>query len=69
MEEGKILKDMTFLMENYDNHYYNPEDLQGLLFECIFMARQKVRQIIMPQIPLEPMARRHLQQPIHALKQ
>ena len=27
MEEGKILKDMTFLMENYDNHYYNPEDL------------------------------------------
>ena len=35
MEEGKILKDMTFLMENYDNHYYNPEDLQGLLFECM----------------------------------
>ncbi len=35
MEEGKILQDMTFLMENYDNTYYNSEDLKGLLFECV----------------------------------
>ncbi len=35
MEEGKLLSDMTFLMENYGNTYYNAEDLKGLLFECI----------------------------------
>lgn len=35
MEYGEILADMTFLMENYDNEYYNKEDLRGLLFECV----------------------------------
>lgn len=35
MEYGKILYDMTFLMENYSNEYYNREDLRSLLFECI----------------------------------
>lgn len=35
MEYGDILQDMTFLMENYDNEYYNKEDLRSLLFECI----------------------------------
>ncbi len=35
MEFGKILKDMTFLMENYENEYYNKEDLRSLLFECV----------------------------------
>ncbi len=35
MEEGKILHDMTFLMENYRNDYYNQEDLKGLLFDCV----------------------------------
>lgn len=35
MEYGDILTDMTFLMENYDNEYYNKEDLRSLLFECI----------------------------------
>ena len=29
MEEGKLLWDMTFLMENYDNTYYNSEDFQS----------------------------------------
>ena len=33
MEDGQILTDMTFLMENYDNDYYNTEDMKGLLFE------------------------------------
>ena len=27
MEEGQILQDMTFLMENYQNDYYNMEDM------------------------------------------
>ena len=31
MEDGQILKDMTFLMENYKNEYYNKEDLKELL--------------------------------------
>ena len=35
MEYGEILKDMTFLTENYDNAFYNREDLRSLLFECV----------------------------------
>lgn len=35
MEQEQILQDMTFLMENYDNEYYNKEDLKSLLFECV----------------------------------
>lgn len=35
MENGQILDDMTFLMENYKNDYYNKEDLKGLLFDTI----------------------------------
>lgn len=35
MECGKILSDMTFLMENYSNEYYNREDLRSLFFECM----------------------------------
>lgn len=35
MDFGEILQDMTFLMDNCDNEYYNQEDLRGLLFECI----------------------------------
>ncbi len=34
-EYGDILQDMTFLMDNYNNEYYNQEDLRSLLFECI----------------------------------
>ena len=33
MEDGQILKDMAFLMDNYKNEYYNQEDLKELLFE------------------------------------
>ncbi len=32
MEYEELLLDMTFLMEHYDNEYYNQEDLKGLLF-------------------------------------
>ena len=35
MEEGQILNDMTFLMENYANDYYNMEDMKGLLFDLV----------------------------------
>lgn len=35
MEQEQILNDMTFLMENYNNEYYNQEDLKSLLFECV----------------------------------
>lgn len=31
----QILEDMTFLMDHYDNEYYNAEDLKGLLFEVV----------------------------------
>ena len=35
MDYGDLLKDMTFLMDNHGNDYYNREDLRSLLFECI----------------------------------
>ena len=35
MEEGQILQDMTFLMENYQNDYYNMEDMKGLLYDAV----------------------------------
>ena len=35
IEESQILYDMTFLMENYDNEYYNKDDLKGLLYDVI----------------------------------
>lgn len=35
MEEGQILNDMTFLMDNYANNYYNLEDMKGLLFDVV----------------------------------
>lgn len=35
IEKGKVLADMTFLMENYNNDYYNTEDMKGLLFEAV----------------------------------
>lgn len=35
IEESQILYDMTFLMENYDNEYYNKEDLKSLLYDVI----------------------------------
>ena len=35
MEQGEILRDMTFLMENCENEYYNKEDLISLLYDCI----------------------------------
>ncbi len=35
MDYGELLKDMTFLMENHGNEYYNKEDLRSLLFECV----------------------------------
>ena len=34
LEHEQILNDMTFLMENYNNEYYNEEDLKSLLFAC-----------------------------------
>ena len=35
MEDGHILQDMAFLIENYKSDYYNQEDLKGLLYECV----------------------------------
>ncbi len=34
-EYGKLLEDMTFLLENCENEYYNKEDLIQLLYECL----------------------------------
>ena len=31
MEDGELLQDMTFLMENYNNEYYNEDDMMSLL--------------------------------------
>ena len=34
-EEGKLLSDMSFLMDHYDDEYYNLEDRSGLFYSCI----------------------------------
>lgn len=34
-ENGKLFYDFTWLMENYNNEYYNKEDIEALLFECL----------------------------------
>ena len=34
-EHGKLLEDMTFLLENCENEYYNKEDLIKLIYECL----------------------------------
>ena len=35
MEHGELLKDVSFLMENCENDYYNKDDLVSLLFDCL----------------------------------
>ncbi len=35
MEYEELLSDMTFLMEHYNDAYYNQEDLKGLFFSCM----------------------------------
>jgi hypothetical protein len=34
-EDGELFYDMAWLMSNYDNEYYNVEDMQALFYECI----------------------------------
>ncbi len=34
-EDGQLLYDMAFLMEHYQDTYYNAEDLRSLLYDCI----------------------------------
>lgn len=34
-EGGDVLHDMSFLMDNCENEYYNKDDMKGLLFECV----------------------------------
>ena len=34
-EDGDILHDMVWLIENYENEYYNQEDKAALFFDCI----------------------------------
>lgn len=35
MEHEELLRNITFLMENYENEYYNKEDIVTLFFECL----------------------------------
>ena len=34
-EYGKLFYDFTWIMENYNSEYYNKEDIEALLFECL----------------------------------
>lgn len=34
-EDGQLLEDMEWLMENYGDEYYNKEDKAALMYECI----------------------------------
>ena len=35
LEHGKLFYDFTWIMENYNSEYYNKEDIEALLFECL----------------------------------
>ena len=35
IEESRLLQNMTFLMDNYNNEYYNEQDMKGLLFDLV----------------------------------
>lgn len=37
MEDEKILMDMSFLMDHFQDDYYNKEDIKGLLFETVHL--------------------------------
>lgn len=34
-EDGQLLEDMAWLMEHYNDEYYNAEDIKALLYECM----------------------------------
>ena len=34
-ENGKLFYDFAWIMENYKSEYYNKEDIEALLFECL----------------------------------
>lgn len=34
-ENGRLFYDFTWIMENYNSEYYNREDIEALLFECL----------------------------------
>ncbi len=34
-ENGKLFYDFAWIMENYNSEYYNREDIEALLFECL----------------------------------
>lgn len=34
-ENGKLFYDFAWIIENYQNEYYNKEDIEGLFYECL----------------------------------
>lgn len=34
-EDGKLFYDFAWIIENYQNEYYNKEDIEGLFYECL----------------------------------
>ena len=34
-ENGKLFYNMTWIMENYENEYYNKEDVESLLYQSL----------------------------------
>ena len=48
-ENGKLFYNMAWIMENYENEYYNREDIEALLYECFnqFMDLKEISGIIL----------------------
>lgn len=40
-EDGGLLHDMVWLMENYEDEFYNREDVAGLLYDCMHRLLEK----------------------------
>lgn len=41
LKQDKLLSDMAWLMEHFDDDYYNLEDREDLFFECIHTMLDK----------------------------
>ena len=40
-EGSRLLRDMVWLMENYEDEFYEQEDVAGLLYDCIDVYKRQ----------------------------
>ena len=51
-ENGKLLYAFAWIIENYNSEYYNKEDIEALLFECLFATQSGPSRFPIPDAEL-----------------